>query len=69
MERPIDQIKQAEQSIQQLLKAAKELRQKINLACAQNPEETAILMKAAASFEKEIERIREYLQQCRQGIQ
>ena len=69
MERPIDQIKEAEQSIQELLKAAKELRQKIDLACAQNPEETAQLMKAAASFEKEIEKIKEYLQQCRQGIQ
>ena len=69
MERPIDQIKQAEQSVQELLKAAKELRLKIDLACAQNPEETAALMKAAASFEKEIERIKEYLQQCRQGIQ
>jgi seryl-tRNA synthetase len=69
MERPIDQIKQAEQSVEELLKAAKELRQKIDFACAQNPKETAELMKAAASFEKEIERIKDYLQQCRQGIQ
>lgn len=69
MERPIDQIRQAEQSIQELLKAAKDLRQRIDLACAEHPEETAQLMKAAASFEKEIERIKEYLQQCRQGIQ
>jgi len=69
MERPIDQIKQAEQSVEELLKAAKDLRQKIDLACAQNPKETAELMKAAASFEKEIERIKDYLQQCRQGIQ
>ena len=69
MERPIDQIKQAEQSIEVLLKAAQELRQKIDLACAENPEETAELRKAAASFEKEIERIQEYLEQCRKGIQ
>ena len=69
MERPIDQIKQAEQSMQELQKAAKELRQQIELACAQNPGETAELTKAAAAFEKEIERIQEYLQQWKRGIQ
>ncbi|HTS49481.1 MAG TPA: hypothetical protein VMH05_16125 [Bryobacteraceae bacterium] len=69
MERPIDQIKQAEQSMKELLKAAQEMRQQIDLACAQNPNETAELRKAAASFEKEIERIQEYLQQWKRGIQ
>ena len=69
MERPIDQIKQAEQSMQELQKAARDLRRQIELACAQNPEETAELTRAAAEFEKEIERIQEYLQQWKRGIQ
>jgi predicted nucleic acid-binding Zn-ribbon protein len=69
MERPIDQIRQAEQSMQELQKAAKELRQQIELACAHNPGETAELTRAAAAFEKEIERIQDYLQQWKRGIQ
>ena len=69
MERPIDEIKKAEAAMQELLKAAMELRRQIDLACAQNPEETAELTKAAAALEKEVERIKNYLQQWRKTIQ
>ena len=69
MERPIDQIKKAEEAIRELTNASAELRKQVDAACAQNPEETAELMKAAAAFEKEVQRIKEYLQQWRQSIQ
>ncbi|HVN20056.1 MAG TPA: hypothetical protein VMU05_14820 [Dongiaceae bacterium] len=69
MERPIDEIKRAEASMQELLKATSELRRQVDLACAQNPEETAELTKAAATLEKEVERIKDYLRQWRQSIQ
>lgn len=69
MERPIDEIKRAEGAMQELLKAAMELRRQVDLACAENPEETAELKKAAAALEKEVQRIKDYLQQWRQSIQ
>jgi len=69
VERPIDEIKRAEASMQELLKATSELRRQVDLACAQNPEETAELTKAAATLEKEVERIKDYLRQWRQSIQ
>ncbi len=69
MERPIDDIKRAEAAIQELLKAATELRRQIDLACAQKPEEVVELTKAAAALEAEVQRIKEYLQQWRQSIQ
>lgn len=55
--------------MQELLKATSELRRQVDLACAQNPEETAELTKAAATLEKEVERIKDYLRQWRQSIQ
>ena len=55
--------------MQELLKAAMELRRQIDLASAQNPEETAELTKAAGALEKEVQRIKDYLQQWRQSIQ
>jgi hypothetical protein len=69
MERPIDQIKKAEAAMKELLEAAALLRQRVNDACAQNPQETAELVAAAERFEKEVQRIDEWLQQCRRGIQ
>ena len=69
MERPIDEIKRAEAAMQELLKAAMELRRQIDLACAQNPEETVALTKAAAALEAEVQRIKDHLQQWRQSIQ
>ncbi len=69
MERPIDEIKKAEEAMRELMKAATELRRQVDLACAQNPSETAELMQAAAGLEKEIERLQQYLQQCRRNIQ
>lgn len=69
MERPIDQIKRAEQAIRELVHAAAELRRQVDLACASNPEQTAELIKAAEGFEKEVQRIKEYLCQWRQSIQ
>ncbi len=69
MERPIDDIKRAEAAIQELLKAATELRRQIDLACAQKPEEVVELTKAAAALEAEVQRIKDYLQQWRQSIQ
>ena len=69
MERPIDEIRKAETAMRELLAAAGELRRQVDLACAQNPEETAELRKAAASLEQEVLRIKDYLQQWRQSIQ
>ena len=69
MERPIDEIKRAEAAMHELLTAATELRRQIDLACAQNPQETAQLTKAAAALENEVQRIKHCLQQWRQGIQ
>jgi len=69
MERPIDEIKRAETAMQELLTAATELRRQIDLACLQNPVETAELIKAAAALEAEVQRIRGYLQPWRQSIQ
>ena len=68
-ERPIDEIKRAEEGMRELLKAATELRRKVALACAEHPEETAQLVRAAESFEREVEVIKERLQRWRQGIQ
>jgi len=68
MERPIDEIKRAESAMQELLKAATELRKQVDLACAQNPEETAELIMAAAALEKEVQRIKDYLEQWRRSI-
>lgn len=69
MERPIDQIKKAEAAMKELLEAAAQLRRQVNDACAQNPDETAELVAAAERFEKEVQRIDQWLQQCRRGIQ
>lgn len=69
MERPIDQIKKAEAAMKELLEAAALLRQRVKDACAQNPDETAELVAAAERFEKEVQRIDEWLHQCRRGIQ
>jgi hypothetical protein len=68
MERPIDEISKAEASMQELL-AAGELRRQVDLACAENPEETAGLRKAAAALENEVQRIKDSLQHWRQSIQ
>jgi len=69
MERPIDEIRKAESAMQELLKAAAELRRQIDLACVEKPEETAELTKAATALEKEVQRLKDYLQQWRQSIQ
>lgn len=69
MERPIDEIKKAEQAMQGLLKIAAQLRREVELAGSRNPEQLAELMNAAAKFEKEAQKIRDYLQQWRQSIQ
>lgn len=69
MDRPIDEIRKAETAMRELLAAAAELRRQVDLACAQNPQETAELRKAAASLEQEVQRIKDYLQQWRQSIQ
>ena len=69
MERPIDEIRKGEAAMQELLKAAAELRRQIDLACVQNPEETTELTKAAVALENEVQRIKDYLQQWRRSIQ
>lgn len=69
MDRPIDEIKKAETAMQELLKAATELRRQVDVACEQNPQETAELRQAAAALEKEVQKIKDYLQQWRQTIQ
>ena len=68
-ERPIDQIKKAEEAMRELVAAAAELRQKIAFACAEHPAETVELVHAAESFEREVQTIKERLRQWRQGIQ
>jgi len=55
--------------MQELLTAAAQLRRQVDLACSENPEETAELRKAAAALEHEVQRIKDYLQQWRQSIQ
>lgn len=67
MERPIDQIRRAEEAMRELLKAAAQLRQQVENAG--NPQQLAELIKAAAEFEKEAQKIKESLQQWRQSIQ
>jgi len=69
MERPVDEIKRSEAAVQELLKAATELRRQVGLACARNPEETAELTKAAAALENEVQKIKDYLQARRRTIQ
>jgi ATP-dependent protease HslVU (ClpYQ) ATPase subunit len=69
MERPIDQIKKAEEAMQELLKVAAQLRREVENVGARNPEQTAELLKAAAGFEKEAQKIKQSLQQWRQSIQ
>jgi len=67
MERPIDQIRRAEEAMRELLKAAAQLRQQVENAG--DPQQLAELIKAAAEFEKEAQKIKESLQQWRQSIQ
>ncbi|HXJ88026.1 MAG TPA: hypothetical protein VMS18_14485 [Candidatus Binatia bacterium] len=69
MERPIDEIRKSEAALQELLAAAMELRRQVDLACAQNPEETVELREAAAALEREVQHIKDCLQRCRQSIQ
>jgi hypothetical protein len=69
MERPIDEIRKAEAAMQELLAAAAELRRQVDLACAENSEETVELRKAAAALENEVQRIKDSLQHWRQSIQ
>lgn len=69
MERPIDQIKKAEEAMRELLKAAAQLRQQVEIAGAKDPQHLAELIRAAAEFEKEAQKIKESLQQWRQSIQ
>lgn len=69
MDRPIDEIKKAEAAMQELLRAAMELRRQVDVACEQNPQETAELRKAATALENEIQKIKDYLRQWRQSIQ
>ena len=69
MERTIDQIKQAEQAMQQLLKVAAQLRQEVENAGARNPDQLKDLVDAAEKFEKEAQKIKDYLKQWRQSIQ
>ncbi len=68
-ERPIDQIKKAEEAMRELVAAATELRRQIAFACAEHPAETAELARAAELFEQEVQTIKERLQQWRQAIQ
>ena len=68
MQRPIDEIKQAERAMQELLKVAAQLRKEIEMAGAQHPEQLAELVNAAARFENEAQKIKDYLQQWRQSI-
>jgi hypothetical protein len=55
--------------MRELVAAAAELRRQIAFACAEHPDETVELVRAAESFEREVQTIKERLQQWRQGIQ
>ena len=67
MERPIDQIRRAEEAMRELLKAAAQLRQQVENAG--DRQQLAELIKAAEEFEKAAQKIKESLQQWRQSIQ
>jgi hypothetical protein len=69
VERTIDQIRKAEEAMQELLKVAAQLRREVQIAGEKNPGALAELVKAAEAFEKEAQRIQQSLQQWRQGIQ
>jgi hypothetical protein len=69
MERTIDEIKKAEQAMQELLKIAAQLRREVEIAGAKNPEQLAALVNAATKFENEAQKIKDYLQRWRQSIQ
>jgi hypothetical protein len=68
MERTIDEIKKAEQAMQELLRIAAQLRREVEVAGAKNPEKLSELVNAAVKFEKEAQKIKDYLQQWRQSI-
>lgn len=69
MERPIDQIKRAEEAMRELLKAAAQLREQVEVAGAKDPQHLAELIRAATEFEKEAQKINDSLRQWRQSIQ
>ena len=69
MDRPIDQIKKAEEAVQGLLKVAAQLRREVENAGSRNPEQVAELLKAASRFEQEAQKIKQSLQRWRQSIQ
>jgi hypothetical protein len=69
MERTIDEIKKAEQAMQELLKIAAQLRREVEIAGAKNPEQLTALVNAATKFENEAQKIKDFLQQWRQSIQ
>ena len=69
MERSIDEIKKAELAMQELLKVAAQLRKQIDEVGSKNPEQLASLVNAAANFEREAQKIKDFLQQWRQSIQ
>ena len=67
-ERQIDKIKEAEGAVQELLHAAAQLRQQIAELQSKDPEHLTELLKAAAAFENEIQKMTDALESWRKEI-
>jgi polyhydroxyalkanoate synthesis regulator phasin len=66
--RQIDRIKEAEGAVQELLRAAAQLRQQIEELQSKDPEHLKELLTAAEAFEKEIQKMTGALESWRKEI-
>ena len=67
-ERQIDKIKEAEGAVQELLRAAAQLRQQIEEIQSKDPEHLTELLDAAQAFEDEIQKMTDALESWRKEI-
>jgi hypothetical protein len=67
-ERQIDKIKEAEGAVQELLRAAAQLRQQIEEIQSKDPSQLTELLEAAQAFENEIQKMTDALESWRREI-
>jgi uncharacterized coiled-coil DUF342 family protein len=67
-ERQIDKIKEAEGAVQELLRAAAQLRRQIEEIQSKDPEHLTDLLDAAQAFESEIQKMTDALESWRKEI-
>lgn len=67
-ERQIDKIKEAEGAVQELLRAAAQLRRQIEEIQSKDPEHLKDLLDAAQAFESEIQKMTDALESWRKEI-